>query len=279
MMAKISREKPGITISVCLIVKNEESVLTGCLSDAAAFADEIIVVDTGSTDKTREIACSFTEKVFDFSWVDDFAAARNFSFSKASCDYIMWLDADDRIFPENAEKINRLKEKLHAKVVYAGYERPENGGVYLYPRIIKRDAGFIWQGIVHEHLVLSEGAAELVEKECVTADFLIRHSKPGSPDYQRNIRLMERLPLEELRESFWLCANCYLDCVLAGEEEKAAYYLKMAAESSTPFEARLNVYALINRVLKHHKKIEAMLRWNKMYLECKNGYSSAITFK
>lgn len=268
-MAEYVRKGAGATLSVCLIVKNEEAVLAGCLSDAAVFADEIIVVDTGSTDKTREIAWRFTEKVFDFTWVDNFAAARNASFEKASCDYIMWLDADDRISQENAEKINRLKGYLNAKMVYAGYDRPENGGVYIYPRIVKRTAGFVWAGIVHEHLILPEGAGKLTEEECVTADFLIRHSKVGSPDYQRNIRLMEKLPMEELRESFWLCGNCYLDCVLAGEEEKAAYYLKLAAESSTPFEKRLEVYGLINAVLKHHRNTEAMLRWNKMYLECK----------
>ncbi len=263
-----------VTLSVCLIAKNEESVLARCLSDAAIFADELIVVDTGSTDKTREIASQFTGKVFDFLWCDDFSAARNASFEKASCDYIMWLDADDRISPENAEKINHLKQNLEAKLIYAGYDRPEKGVVYIAPRIIKRDAGFIWEGIVHEHLVLSKGMPELKESEWITADFVIRHSKLGSTDYRRNIRLMEKLPWEELRDSFWLCSNCYLDCVLAGKEEMADYYLKLAAESRTPFVERLETYALINKVLKHHRKLEAMLRWNKMYLDCK--YASCI---
>ena len=80
---------------------------------------------------------------------------------------------------------------------------------------------------------------------------------------------MERLSREELLDSFWLCSQCYLDCVLAGETEKAERYLKLAAESRPPFENRLEDYALINTVLKFHKQYGAMLKWNAMYLSCK----------
>ncbi len=271
MSRDVSRRSVDVTLSVCLIVKNEEAVLASCLSDAVRFADELIVVDTGSTDRTKEIAHQFTKKVFDFAWCDDFSAARNASFARASCDYVMWLDADDRISAENAEKINRLKQTLTAKLVYAYYDRPEKGVGYLCPRIVKRDVGFIWDGIVHEHFALPEGAAYPAEDEIVTADFVIRHSKPTAPDYLRNIKLMERLPPEVLHESFWLCANCYLDCVLAGEDEKAAYFLKQAAESTTPFDRCTEAYALIHAVLKHHRKTDAMLKWNVMYLKCKKA--------
>ena len=83
------------SVSLCMIVKNEEDVLERGLKSAAGLVDEIIVVDTGSTDRTREIAAQFTDLIFDFPWRDDFAAARNESFSHASMDYCMWLDADD----------------------------------------------------------------------------------------------------------------------------------------------------------------------------------------
>ena len=73
-----------ITISLCMIVKNEEDVLARCLSSVQGAVDQIVVVDTGSTDHTKEIAARYTDDVYDFSWVDDFAAARNFSFSKSS---------------------------------------------------------------------------------------------------------------------------------------------------------------------------------------------------
>lgn len=262
--------KEDVMLSVCMIVKNEEAVLNSCLHDVSSFADEIIVVDTGSIDKTREIALRYTKNLYNFSWCDDFSAARNFSFSKATGDYIMWLDADDRIDEENCRKINDWKAHGSGKLILAGYDRPENGGVYIYPRIVKRDAGFLWKSIIHEHLVPSEGT-ELLENDVLEADFVIRHSKLGEPDYRRNIAIMEKLSEEELHESFWLCAQCYLDCILAGEHKKASRYLTLAEYSSTPFEDRLKDYALINQVLKYRKLYDALIQWNAMYLTCKKG--------
>ena len=78
-----------------MIVKNEESVLARCLKSIEPLADEIVIADTGSTDSTKRIASRFTDRVYDFPWNDDFSEARNFSFSKAVMDYIMWMDADD----------------------------------------------------------------------------------------------------------------------------------------------------------------------------------------
>ena len=89
------------TISLCMIVKNEEAVLGRCLDSAAGLVDEIVVVDTGSTDATREIATRYADRVCEFAWIDDFAAARNFAFAQASMEYCMWLDADDVIEPED----------------------------------------------------------------------------------------------------------------------------------------------------------------------------------
>ena len=83
------------TISLCMIVRDEEAALGRCLESVKDAVEEIIVVDTGSVDRTKEIAARFTDKVYDFVWVDDFAAARNFAFSKATMEYCMWLDAED----------------------------------------------------------------------------------------------------------------------------------------------------------------------------------------
>ena len=82
-----------ITISLCMIVKNEADVLRRCLVSIADLMDEIIIVDTGSTDRTKEIASEFTDRIYDYVWQDDFAAARNFAFSKASMEYIYSADA------------------------------------------------------------------------------------------------------------------------------------------------------------------------------------------
>lgn len=84
-------------LTACLIVKNEEQFLSACLESIAPLVDEIIVVDTGSLDKTREIALAFTPKVFSFSWIDDFAAARNYSLLHATGDWVLVIDADEII--------------------------------------------------------------------------------------------------------------------------------------------------------------------------------------
>ena len=101
-----------VSISLCMIVRNEEKVLGRCLACVQGFADEIIIVDTGSTDRTKEIAFSFTDKVYDFKWKDDFAAARNFAFSKGTGDYLFWLDADDVVRQEERRKLMDLKRRL-----------------------------------------------------------------------------------------------------------------------------------------------------------------------
>ena len=92
-------------ISVCLIVKNEEDVIERCLESVKGFADELIVVDTGSSDTTKEIVRKFSDKLYDFEWIDDFSAARNYAFSKAKCDYLFWLDADDIVMMTRTMRI------------------------------------------------------------------------------------------------------------------------------------------------------------------------------
>ena len=101
-----------ITISVCMIVKNEEAMLRDCLKSIAPVADEIIIADTGSTDRTKEIAAEFTDKIYDFPWIDDFSAARNFVFSKATKEYIYTADADEVLDEKNIELFKKVKEAL-----------------------------------------------------------------------------------------------------------------------------------------------------------------------
>ena len=101
------------TFSLCMIVKNEAAVLGRCLNSVGtALFDEIIIADTGSDDQTKAVAAAYTNKIYDFIWKDDFAEARNFAFSKATCDYIMWLDADDVIAPKDLEQLLDFKASM-----------------------------------------------------------------------------------------------------------------------------------------------------------------------
>jgi GT2 family glycosyltransferase/Tfp pilus assembly protein PilF len=101
-----------MTLSLCLMVRNEEARLAACLQSAADLVDETIVVDTGSTDGTRELAAKLGARVFEFPWCDDFAAARNECIRHAKGDFIFWMDADERVDEANREKLRKLFQSL-----------------------------------------------------------------------------------------------------------------------------------------------------------------------
>ena len=184
-------------ISLCMIVKNEESVLGNCLSSVCDLVDEIIIVDTGSTDATREIASRYTDKIFLFEWVDDFSAARNYSFSRASKDYCMWLDADDIITEENRTLFMDMKRTVGPEydVVIMPYHYRTDANLKGKPaitlmreRIVRRSAGFSWENQIHEYLDI-KGKAYI----CKAA---VTHTrKHNSSD--RNYALIERLAKKE----------------------------------------------------------------------------------
>ncbi|MDX1762804.1 MAG: glycosyltransferase, partial [bacterium] len=112
-----TRRPSASTISVCMIVKNEEQHMGRCLKSVQGLADEIIIVDTGSEDSTRELAEIFGARVYDFPWADDFAAARNFSLSKASAGWVLVLDADEAISHRDHDAIRALARKKKRKPV------------------------------------------------------------------------------------------------------------------------------------------------------------------
>jgi len=120
------------SLSLCMIVKNEEKYLPRCLESLKPLVDEMIIVDTGSSDATRDIAEVFGAKVFDFEWNDDFAAARNHSLEQATGDWILVMDADEIIAPKDHKKIHKLlKKSTNGEIAYTittrNYTRKYNG--------------------------------------------------------------------------------------------------------------------------------------------------------
>ncbi|MDE6260014.1 MAG: glycosyltransferase [Oscillospiraceae bacterium] len=180
-----------VTVSLCMIVKNEEDVLSRCLESVEDLVDEIIIVDTGSTDHTREIAGRFTDRVYDFTWVNDFAAARNYAFSLAEKDYCMWLDADDVILEADRAAFRVLKETLEPDVcvVMAKYDTgfDENGNVtfsYFRERLIKNHTGMRWEGAVHEAIA--------PVGRVLYSQFAVTHRKLRPSDPDRNLLIYEK---------------------------------------------------------------------------------------
>lgn len=149
------------SISLCMIVRNEEDCLGRCLSSVKEAVDEIIIVDTGSTDRTKEIAASFGAVVYDFEWIDDFGAARNYAFEQATQTFILWLDADDIIEKEDLKRLLTLKSKeLPYDSITMNYHLTfDASGKPVYSlrrnRLVRRSCGFRWHGPVHEYLAVS----------------------------------------------------------------------------------------------------------------------------
>lgn len=150
------------TISLCMIVKNEEKVLARCLQSIADLMDEIIIVDTGSADRTKEIAAKYTDKIYDFAWTDDFAAARNYSFSLANMDYIYAPDADEVLDEENRQAFAKLKQVLLPEVeivqmkykTLTEYNTVLNAATEYRPKLFKRLRTFQWEDPIHETIRL-----------------------------------------------------------------------------------------------------------------------------
>lgn len=201
-----------IQISLCMIVKNEEDVLARCLESVGKIADEIVIVDTGSTDQTKKIAQSYTDNLFDFEWCEDFAAARNYSFSKATMDYILWLDADDILTEENQKLFLELKENLTPDVSMvmmkyhtAFHEDGSPSFSYYRERLIKNHAGFHWEGAVHEAIVPSG--------KIIYSEIAVTHKKihPSNPD--RNLQIFEHLlekgTVLQPRQQFYYARELY----------------------------------------------------------------------
>lgn len=114
-----TNEREGRTISACMIVKDEEEMLGDCLASIEKWTDEIIVVDTGSTDKTIEIAKQHGAKIYEQKWEEDFSAHRNFSISKATMDWIFIIDADERVIPGHGENLKKMLPEIKQTDVIA----------------------------------------------------------------------------------------------------------------------------------------------------------------
>ncbi len=180
-------------ISLCMIVKNEEKLLKNCLNSAKDFADEIIVVDTGSSDRTKAIAYEFTDKVFDFKWTDDFSAARNFSLQKASGDWILVLDADEVVAERDWARLRKIAELDEADAFFLNwrnytneigisgtistrnddYEESKIALGYVVVKVLRFfKRGYSFGGIIHETV---DASIKQAGKKIFDTDVVIHH--------------------------------------------------------------------------------------------------------
>ncbi len=201
-----------MTFSLCMIVKNEAEILARCLDSLHDLMDEIIIVDTGSDDRTVEIAKQYTDKVFSFEWHDDFSEARNFAFSKATMDYIYSADADEVLDEEEHEKFRMLKEALlpEIEIVQMYYTNQlEFNTTYNYdeelrPKLYKRLRTPVWVDPLHETVRLDPVVfdSDIKIRHCPTSAHQNRDFAIFQKEIKENGKLSEKLQRMYARELF-----------------------------------------------------------------------------
>lgn len=182
-----------MTVAVALIAKNEELTIPRVIASLQGAVDEIIVADTGSTDRTKAVAASAGAKVVDFPWIDDFAAARQFAFEQATTDWVCWVDADDVVI--RADHIRRETDAAEPGVnaIYWRYVlgRDASGKPtfdYWRERCVRNNSSHKWVGRVHEVLVQVEPGAT-IRSESVLVE---HHPDPQRDSHSdRNLRILE----------------------------------------------------------------------------------------
>jgi glycosyltransferase involved in cell wall biosynthesis len=230
-----------------MIVKDEEKVLGRCLDSLSGLAEEIIIIDTGSTDATKQIAAKYTDKIYDFTWIHDFAAARNYSFSKASMDYIYVADADEVIDEENRQLIFQLKQSLLPEIdivqmKYANqlsFNTTYNFDVEYRPKLYKRLRTFRWEEPVHENVVLAPVIYD--------SDIVIQHM-PLSNHAGRDFQAFQRVLKKEGKLSPKLYEMYARELFVAGEEKDFAQaydFYQAFAEAGECTERERKIYECV----------------------------------
>ena len=225
-------------LSVCMIVKNEEKHLANCLRSVQSIADEIVVVDTGSTDKTITIARQFNAETHHFRWCDDFAAARNFARSKATGTWILQIDADEELLLEDEAEIKKLLEQQEIDIFFVAIHNKSSSVfgdnqpvIHFLPRLFRNRPELIYENPVHENLRL-QGKYKLAnikllhhgynmdeeflaEKRARNARILLEKLSENPQDAKINFYLSQHY----LYNKDYVAAKKHAECVCRGFEQ------------------------------------------------------------
>ena len=238
------RSTLNLKLSVCLIVKNEEKFLGQCLTSVRDFASQIVIVDTGSTDRTVEIAKEFGAEIHAFAWCDDFSAARNAALEHATGDWVLMLDADEELSAEGREKLKQAMDDpavIAWRLPIVDVGREADGCSYV-PRFYRNAPGLFYVGRVHEQVFSSIEVrrAEWGLDNRIGDATLIHHGYTAEltrdrNKVERNLKLLERA-VDELPDEPHLLMNLGLELARSDRETEALarYQEAFSSLSSKP---------------------------------------------
>ena len=263
--------------SLCMIVKNESAVLRNCLDSLKEIMDEIIIVDTGSTDDTKKIAETYTPYVYDYEWHDDFAAARNFAFSKATGDYIYSADADEVLDSTNQDKLKALKRALLPEVeivqmiyVTEQINHPtENFARDMRPKLFKRLREFTWIEPIHETININPVVYD--------SDIEILHRPQGNHS-SRDFGVFEKIIEEKGVLSDRLLGMYLRELYKAGTEddlEKARRFLEKSLPAKRAEGKELLCRQIIAVLIKIYRQVDDPVAMLKISLSAEATVPSA----
>ena len=269
-------------LSVCLIVRNEEALLENCLKSVSQLADQLVVVDTGSTDKTLEIARSFNAEIYHFKWCDDFAAARNESIKYATGDWILWIDADERLSEASVPAFKKLLTPELKPVIYKLRIKnlKEDGLNYTWSdahRLFTNKRGINFTGKIHEQISPSAKKLGALERSCTVILDHLGYSFTGQAKTDKQARNRNILESEVLANPnsayshYTLAHNYKVDGKLIEAEKHYRIALQLKQFDPSMEASLLNNYAdtlfdlgrlgevnpLINKSLKLKKRQNA----------------------
>ncbi len=268
------------TVSLALIVKNEEHTLGRCLDSLRKAMDEIVVVDTGSDDATKAVARRYTDCVFDFPWRQDFAAARQFAFERATGDWVAWVDADDVV--RGAEQIKPLVASATGDVgaFYWRYvcELDPWGNPtceFWRERCVRNDGSFRWQGRIHEVLVPQRPWTVVSSPEVVVEHH--RAPESGAANLRRNLAILEaEQAAAEGTPSPRLLFYLGSDYAATGEAAKAlaafGQYLEVATWDEERYVAQIRIADLQRSLENYEPALTASLEALKIFPHWPDAY-------
>lgn len=274
-----SEKKPFLSVS--MIVKNEEKYLRGCLESVIGLADEIVIVDTGSTDSTVAIAKEYGAKVYFYEWEGDFAQARNFALSHTKGEWILYLDADERIHAEAKHHLRPLLQSLPVDIgaLLCTIRSPHRQGEEVsemhsgsYPRIF-RNYGYptiAFQGRVHEQISPSIIA---LGKSIVQSDVIIDHlgydlsREEMEKKLQRNYQLLLQHVREQPENAYaWFQLGQTLARMNIINEAEQALQLSLQLEGLAPH-IRASAAAVLSQLCGNAKRFADALAWADVSLQ------------
>ncbi len=268
---------PKLTLS--MIVKNEEKYLEGCLESVKEIVDEIVIVDTGSTDKTLDIAKKYSASVYHFDWINDFSAARNFALSNSTGEWILYLDADERLTVESIKELKSIIESREKVGFYCTInnidEKTNSPKLMRYIRLFKNSEEISFTGKAHEQIEksLSENGYAFKESKIEITHLGYNVSEEELKEKaERNLNpLLEEY--EHSKSSYYAfqLANTYK---VLDDKEKELYYHKLAIKG-TGLKSELKVvsYAALTDNEIANLQFDAALKYSEEGLKLNNKNS------